>query len=53
VIIADETAREDLEAVAELSDTDYLLRSPANARRLFAAIAELEADRDTERDPRR
>lgn len=53
VIIANETAREDLEAVAELSDTDYLLRSPANARRLFAAIAELEADRDTERDPPR
>jgi hypothetical protein len=51
VVITDEAAREDLDAVAELSDTDHPLRGPANARRLFAAIAARKPDRDTEGDP--
>lgn len=33
-----------------LEETAYLLRSPANARRLIAAVAELEAGRGTERE---
>ena len=34
----------------ELEETAHLLRSPANARRLLAAIAELEAGRGTPRE---
>jgi antitoxin YefM len=33
-----------------LEETSYLLRSPKNARRLLESIAELEADRGTERE---
>lgn len=33
-----------------LKETAYLLRSPANARRLLASIDELEAGRGTERE---
>jgi hypothetical protein len=50
MVITDETAREDLAAVAELSDTDHLLRSPVNARRLRDAIAELEQGSGTQHD---
>lgn len=51
VVITEGAAREDLDAVAELSDTDQPLRGPANARRLLAAIAGRKPDRDTEGDP--
>ena len=33
-----------------LEETAYLLRSPANARRLIAAVAELNAGKGTERE---
>ena len=33
-----------------LEETAYLLRSPANTRRLIAAVAELNADQGTERE---
>lgn len=33
-----------------LEETAYLLRSPANARRLLASVAELEAGRGTRRE---
>lgn len=39
-----------LEDYESLKETAYLLRSPANARRLLAAIDELESDGGTERD---
>ncbi len=39
-----------LEDYEALKETAYLLRSPANARRLLASIDELESDRGTERD---
>ena len=39
-----------LEDYQTLEKTAYLLRSPKNARRLLAAIAELEAGRGTERE---
>ena len=35
--------------VASLSETAYLLKSPKNARRLLAAVAESEADKGRER----
>ena len=39
-----------LEDYASLEETRYLLRSPANAERLLASIAELEAGKGHERD---
>lgn len=39
-----------LEDYRALEETAYLLRSPANAQRLLASIAELEAGRGTQRD---
>ena len=33
-----------------LEETAYLLRSPKNARRLLESIAQLEADKGTERE---
>ncbi len=39
-----------LEDYQALEETAHLLRSPANARRLLAAIAELEAGRGVERE---
>lgn len=39
-----------LEDFQALQETAYLLRSPANARRLLSAIAQLEAGKGTERD---
>ena len=39
-----------LEDYKALEETAHLLRSPANARRLLAAIAELEAGRGVERE---
>ncbi|WP_119292413.1 type II toxin-antitoxin system Phd/YefM family antitoxin [Azohydromonas sediminis] len=39
-----------LEDYRALEETAHLLRSPANARRLLAAIAELEAGRGVERE---
>ena len=38
-----------LEDYKALEETTYLLRSPANARRLLAAVAELNAGNGTER----
>jgi antitoxin YefM len=38
-----------LEDYKALEETTYLLRSPANARRLLAAAAELNAGKGTER----
>jgi antitoxin YefM len=40
-----------LEDYNALAETAYLLRSPANARRLLESIAELEAGGGTERAP--
>jgi antitoxin YefM len=39
-----------LEDYNALEETAYLLRSPANARRLFESIAELEAGLGVERE---
>lgn len=39
-----------LEDYKALEETTYLLRSPANARRLLAAISELSAGKGTERE---
>ena len=39
-----------LEDYNALEETAYLLRSPANARRLIAAVAELNAGTGTERE---
>ena len=39
-----------LEDYNALEETAYLLRSPANARRLIAAVAELNAGKGTERE---
>jgi antitoxin YefM len=39
-----------LEDYQALEETAYLLRSPKNARRLLASIAELEAGGGTERE---
>ena len=38
-----------LEDFASWEETHHLLKSPANAERLMASIAELEGDRGTER----
>ena len=38
-----------LEDYNALEETSYLLRSPANARRLLSAVAELNAGQGTER----
>jgi antitoxin YefM len=35
---------------ASIEETLYLLQSPANARALLASIAELDADKGSERD---
>jgi antitoxin YefM len=40
-----------LAAYEALKETDYLLRSPANARRLREAVADLDAGRGVEREP--
>ena len=39
-----------LEDYQAMEETTYLLRSPANARKLLESIAELEADKGTERE---
>jgi len=39
-----------LEDYQSMEETTYLLRSPANARRLLESIAELESGKGTERD---
>lgn len=39
-----------LDDYESLKETAYLLRSPANARRLLASIDELESGHGTERD---
>ena len=39
-----------LEDYNALEETAYLLRSPANARRLIAAVTELNAGKGTERE---
>lgn len=39
-----------LEDYQAMEETAYLLRSPANARRLLESIAELESGKGTERD---
>ena len=39
-----------LEDYNALEETAYLLRSPANARRLIAAVGELNAGKGTERE---
>lgn len=39
-----------LEDFQALQETAYLLRSPANARRLLSAIAQLDAGKGTQRD---
>lgn len=39
-----------LEDYKALEETTYLLRSPANARRLLAAVSELDAGKGTERE---
>ena len=39
-----------LEDFQAMEETTYLLRSPANARRLLESIAELEAGKGTERE---
>ncbi|NQY65985.1 MAG: type II toxin-antitoxin system prevent-host-death family antitoxin [Alteromonadaceae bacterium] len=39
-----------LEDYQAMQETTYLLRSPANARNLLESIAELEADKGTDRD---
>lgn len=39
-----------LEDYNALEETAYLLRSPANTRRLIAAVAELNAGKGTERE---
>lgn len=39
-----------LEDYQSLEETAYLLRSPANARRLLSAAAQLAAGKGTERD---
>ena len=39
-----------LEDYQAMEETTYLLRSPANARRLLESIAELEAGKGAERD---
>ncbi len=39
-----------LEDYQAMEETTYLLRSPANARRLLESIAELEAGKGTERE---
>jgi antitoxin YefM len=39
-----------LEDYNALEETAYLLRSPANTRRLIAAVAELNAGQGTERE---
>lgn len=39
-----------LEDYQAIEETAYLLRSPANARRLLESIAELETGRGTKRD---
>ena len=39
-----------LEDFQALEETAYLLRSPVNASRLMAAIAQLNADKGTERE---
>lgn len=39
-----------LEDYQAMQETTYLLRSPANARRLLGAIAELEAGQGTQHD---
>ena len=36
-----------LEDIASFEETRYLLRSPTNAARLLAAVADLDADRGT------
>jgi PHD/YefM family antitoxin component YafN of YafNO toxin-antitoxin module len=45
-----DTAADEIE---QLRETLHLLRSPANARRLDEAIADVEAGRVTEFDPTR
>ncbi|MDY0813399.1 type II toxin-antitoxin system prevent-host-death family antitoxin [Kitasatospora purpeofusca] len=40
-----------LEDYQALKETAYLLRSPANARRLLASIEELESGGGTDREP--
>ena len=40
-----------LEDFQALEETAYLLRSPANAKRLLSAAAQLTAGRGTEREP--
>ncbi len=40
-----------LEDYKALEETAYLLRTPANARRLLAAAAQLNAGKGTERKP--
>ena len=40
-----------LEDYESLEETAYLLRSPRNARRLLASIAELESGGGAEREP--
>lgn len=39
-----------LEDYNALEETAYLLRSPANAKRLLSAVAQLNADQGIERD---
>ncbi len=39
-----------LEDYKALEETAYLLRTPANAKRLFSAAAQLNADQGTERE---
>lgn len=39
-----------LEDYQAIEETAYLLRTPANARRLLESIAELEAGKGTQRD---
>lgn len=40
-----------LDEYESLKETAYLLRNPANARRLLGSIERLEAGRGTEHDP--
>ena len=40
-----------LDEYESLKETAYLLRNPANARRLLGSIERLESGRGTERDP--
>ena len=39
-----------LEDYKALEETAYLLRTPANAKRLLSAAAQLDADKGTERE---